>query len=120
MAYKDSSGRITIDENAAARDRKKIRIAITKLEATRRELDNLINQAGNEKGQTSTAVVEKAQELRKKVNGMITNLNETDNFIGRVVQHYFEVDKKVKEAVQAAQLDGGNDAFGSGGKVGSR
>jgi seryl-tRNA synthetase len=134
MAYRDSSGKITIDEYAAAQDIQRLRQAIESLTNSRNAVNALIQQATSEKGQTSSAIIEKAGELKRQLDDMINRLNETLNFISRVVRHYQEVDRKVKEAIQASQMDaantssgGGNSGgggasrpFGSGGKIGSR
>ena len=119
MAYKDSSGRITIDEYAAQQDIRRIRQALDALNNSKVAVNAIIQQAANEKGQTSAAVIEKAGELKKQLDDMINRLNETASFISRVVKHYQEVDRQVKEAIKAAQLigssgGGGNGAFGSG------
>ena len=100
MALKDSSGRITIDEYAAQQDIQKINQAKAALENSKKAIENLINQASNEQGQTAVAIVEKATELRNQINTMIGRLNETSSFISRTIAHYQEVDRLVKEAIQ--------------------
>ena len=100
MAFKDSSGRITIDEYAAQQDIQKINQAKVALENSKKALENLINQASNEQGQTAVAIVEKATELKNQINTMIGRLNETSSFISSTIAHYQEVDRLVKEAIQ--------------------
>ena len=100
MALKDSSGRITIDEYAAQQDIQKINQAKAALENSKKAIENLINQASNEQGQTAVAIVEKATELRNQINTMIGRLNETSSFISSTIAHYQEVDRLVKEAIQ--------------------
>ena len=100
MALKDSSGRITIDEYAAHQDIKKIRYATTALEESRKAIENIINQASTEQGQTAVAIVEKATELKNQINKMIGRLNETSSFISTTIAHYQEVDRLLKEAIQ--------------------
>ena len=100
MAYKDSSGRITIDEHAAQQDIQKINQAKSALENSKKALENIINQASNEQGQTAIAIVEKATELKNQINTMIGRLNETSSFISNTIAHYQEVDRLVKEAIQ--------------------
>jgi len=100
MAYKDSSGRITIDEYAAQQDIQKINQAIAALENSKKAMENIMNQASNEQGQTAVAIIEKATELRNQINTMIGRLNETSSFISNTVAHYREVDRLVKEAIE--------------------
>ncbi len=100
MAFKDSSGRITIDEYAADQDIKRINQAINSLNDSKRALENMINQASGEKGATAVAIVEKANEMKKQIESMINRLNETSSFISRTIAHYREVDRQVKEAIQ--------------------
>lgn len=136
MAYKDSSGKITIDENAAQQDMRRLRQAIDSLNNSKIAVEAVIRQASSEKGQTSAAIIEKAGELKKQLEDMINRLEETQSFISRVVKHYQEVDRKVKEAIQAARIEaannynaggggrsaggGGTGSFGDGGSTGSR
>lgn len=102
MALKDSSGRITIDEHAAQQDINKLHQAIQHLQNSQRAIENIINQAATEQGQTASAILEKAAELSKRINAMIRNLNETSSFISHTVAHYQEVDRLLKEAIQNA------------------
>lgn len=104
MALRDSSGKITIDEVAAAQDIRKIGSAIESLEASGKAVDNILRQADGEKGQTMVATIEKASELRRNINDMIRRLNETRSFIQRTVAHYQEVDRQVKAAIEASRI----------------
>ena len=101
MAYRDERGRITLDENAAHQDMQRLMQAKTTLEDAKKMLENLINQASGEQGQTADAVVEKATELKNRLTTLINRLTETRSFISNTVNHYKEVDRLVKEAVQA-------------------
>ena len=100
MALKDSSGRITIDEQAAQADIRRIGQAVDYLENSKRAIDNILNQASDERGRTADAIVVKTMELGKQIQDMIARLNETSSFISRTVAHYQEVDRQVKEAIQ--------------------
>ena len=102
MALKDSSGRITIDENAAQQDVQRIQQAISALKDSRKAIENIIIQASNEQGQTAVAIVEKATELKNQINNMIGRLNDTSSFISNTITHYQEVDRLVKEAIQTS------------------
>ncbi len=100
MAYKDSSGRITIDEQAAAQDIRRLQEAAQILKDSRKAIVNIINQASGEQGLTARAICEKAREMCNLIDGLINRLNETSSFISRTVAHYQEVDRQVKEAIQ--------------------
>ena len=102
MAYYDENGRITIDESAAQADIKRIETAIASLNNSKKAINNLIQQATSEQGQTSTAVIEKATEMRNQIDAMIARLSETASFISRTVAHYQWVDQKIKEAINAS------------------
>ena len=104
MALKDSSGRITIDEHAAQADIRKLEQAMTVLSESQKALENLLNQAGSEQGQTVRAIEEKAAELKRQVTSLKDNLNVTKQFIQQTVAHYQEVDRQLKAAIQAQQV----------------
>ena len=106
MAYYDFDGKITIDEVAAMKDISKINLAIPKLVNAKTALEQILREGSNSKGDTSAAIIEKSQELIKKINRMIENLNETQRVIKKTVNYYRELDKKVKRAIESASLEG--------------
>lgn len=132
MALYDENGKITIDENAAQYDVRKIQDALYCLNDSRRTLNNLIQQATQTQGETGNAITEKATELRNQIDAMIGRLNETVNFINRTVSHYQWLDQQVKEIINGRANDytaggggyssggGGQGASGSGGGGGTR
>lgn len=103
MALYDENGTITIDENAADYDIRRINEALFHLQNSRAALNNLIKQAVDYQGNTGTAIIEKATELRSQVDDMINRLNETATFIRRTVDHYQWLDHQVKEAIIASE-----------------
>ena len=103
MAYYDENGRITIDEVAAQADIRRIETAIASLNNSKKAINNLIQQATSEQGQTSSAIIEKATEMRNQIDAVISRLSETASFISRTVTHYQWVDQKIKEAINASQ-----------------
>jgi len=102
MAYKDSSGRITIDEQAAAQDIRRLQEAMQILSDSRKAIVNIINQASGEQGLAARAICEKAREMCGLIDALNNRLSETASFISRTVAHYQEVDRQVKEAIQAS------------------
>lgn len=106
VALYDHNGRITIDENAAQYDVRKIQDAIQHLENSRKTMTSLIQQVSNMQGETGDAISEKAIELRKQIDSMIERLNESINFINKTVSHYQWLDKQVKDIINASGGDG--------------
>lgn len=99
MAFYDENGKITIDEVAAQADIRRIETAIASLNNSKKAINNLIQQATSEQGQTSSAIIEKATEMRNQIDSMIGRLSETASFISQTVSHYQWVDQKIKEEI---------------------
>lgn len=97
MAYKDSSGKITIDEIAAKRDIQRIEKAVVSLENARKALENVVSQASSEKGAVSDATVEKTSELIRQIDDMLRRLRETSGFISKTVCRYYLIDKELRD-----------------------
>lgn len=97
MAYKDSSGKITIDEVAAKRDIQRIEKAIVSLENAKKALRNVVRQAASEKGAASDATAEKASELIRQMDDMLRRLRETSGFISKTVRRYYLIDKEIRD-----------------------
>lgn len=116
MALYDQNGKITIDENAAQYDMRKIRDAIQYLESSRKTMTSLIQQASHMQGETGDAISEKAIELRKQIDSMIDRLNESIKFINKTVSHYQWLDKQVKDIINASGGDS-SSASGSSGTI---
>lgn len=110
MAYRDENGTITIDEIAAAKDIKRITEAIAILEESRRTLSKLSKHAATDgKGKTAAAAEAVSNELIKRINAMISNLNETKAFIKKTVEHYQYLDQQIKAIIKAKEaFDNGN------------
>ncbi len=125
MAFKDQNGKITIDEVAARNDILRIESAINSLNNSKQAINNLIQQAANGQGQVTTAIIDKAAEMRNQIDEMVRRLNETSSFISRTVSHYQQLDQQIKREIEAAAavasgvggtINGsGNGQFGGGG-----
>lgn len=124
MAFKDQNGKITIDEVAAKNDILRIESAINSLNNSRQAINNLIHQATNGQGQASTAVIEKASEMRGQIDDMVRRLKETSSFISQTVSYYQKLDMQIKQEIEAAANSVANQiggaAFGSGSGGGFR
>ena len=104
MAFRDQNGKITIDEVAAQQDIQKLATAINALETARRSITHLIQQAENEQGETSIAVVEKATELKTEIEETISRLSETSDLIKKTVAQYQLIDQQIRDAINSSQI----------------
>lgn len=100
MAYRDYNGKITIDELAAKRDIQKINEAVKRLEKARDNLNQLISQGSAMKGSSGEALVSKGVELKRRVEKLISNLQQEVAFINGTIEKYKRLDREVKEAIQ--------------------
>lgn len=100
MAYRNANGQITIDEQVALADVAKEAEAAEILENTKRNLEQIINEASFYKGDTITAIIEKSEELIKNINQLVSNLEETQVYTKKVVAHYKAVDQQCAEVVR--------------------
>ena len=102
MAYFDENGRITIDEDAAAKDIKRLRESAQVLKDSRAAIRSMKSQALEFQGEMSSAIVEKANEMERRQTAMIEKLEETAAYIQKVVNRYQKLDEEIKKAIQAA------------------
>ena len=76
--------------------------------------EELIKQAADGQGETATAVVEKANELKMQIERLISALENTEDYISRTVAKYKRIDKEVTEAIINStrtlgdEINGGN------------
>lgn len=114
MAYRDMNGNITINENAANADIKRLCAAKQYLVDSENAINSLIKQAADGQGETATAVVEKANELKMQIEKLISALENTDDYISRTVAKYKRIDKEVTESIINStrifgdEINGGN------------
>lgn len=101
MAYRDMNGNITINENAANADIKRLCAAKQYLVDSENAINSLIKQAADGQGETATAVVEKANELKMQIERLISALENTEDYISRTVAKYKRIDKEVTEIGRA-------------------
>lgn len=114
MAYRDMNGNITINENAANADIKRLCAAKQYLVDSENAINSLIKQAADGQGETATAVVEKANELKMQIEKLISALENTEDYISRTVAKYKRIDKEVTELIINStrifgdEINGGN------------
>ena len=100
MAYRDMNGNITINENAANADIKRLCAAKQYLVDSENAINSLIKQAADGQGETATAVVEKANELKMQIEKLISALENTEDYISRTVAKYI---KRLPNRLSTAQ-----------------
>ena len=99
MAFKDSNGRITIDEVAAQKDINNIKAAILDLQAARDSLNEIMYQAQSFSGRTAVGIEESSLQLIKEYDNMIRQLNETATTIANTVEKYRKIDEDLKNYI---------------------
>lgn len=107
MAFHDQNGRITIDENAANIDIRRMKEAREKLQASLSAIENLRRDTGSMEGDAATAILEKSEEMRKKLQAMIDKIDAYTDFITRVVKRYQQIDADLKKTIEAARPEAG-------------
>lgn len=80
MAYRDMNGNITINENAANADIKRLCAAKQYLVDSENAINSLIKQAADGQGETATAVVEKPMSLKCRLKSSFP-LSKTQRII---------------------------------------
>ena len=107
MAYRDMNGNITINENAANADIKRLCAAKQYLVDSENAINSLIKQAADGQGET-------ANELKMQIEKLISALENTEDYISRTVAKYKRIDKEVTESIINStrifgdEINGGN------------
>lgn len=96
MAFRDSDGRITIDEIAADKDIKQLRLSIAKMETAVNQLKEIQIQTEEFSGNTGIRIRESAAELIKEITQSIQTTEETIERIQMAVAKYQQIDKDLK------------------------
>lgn len=118
MAFHDEKGRITIDEQAAEQDIRRLREAADILKESREAIRSLRRQSGDMQGKAASAIQAKGQEMEKELAGMIERLEDSADFIRKTVEHYRRLDEELKRAIQAAAHAQSAAQVGSGAAAG--
>lgn len=99
MAFRDSNGKITIDEVAAQKDINHINAAIQDLQAARDSLNEIMHQAQSFSGRTAVSMTEASLQLIREYDRLIRQLNETVTTITNTVEKYRRIDESLKNYI---------------------
>jgi gas vesicle protein len=96
MAFKDSNGKITIDEIAAQKDIANIDAAVADLIQARDSINEIMYQSQSFSGKTATTIGEVSAQILKEYNELIEKLEITKTVIKNTVAHYEKIDEDLK------------------------
>lgn len=99
MAFRDSNGKITIDEVAAQKDINHINAAIQDLQAARDSLNEIMHQAQSFSGRTAVGMTECSARLIKEYDSLIRQLKGSADLIQNTVEKYKKIDEEVKNLI---------------------
>lgn len=105
MAYHDENGKVTIDEEAANADIKRLRNAAQLLDNSMREIQKMgmITSMSTYEAY-KVAIANKNMEMYNRLKDARDELNETANYIDKVVKNYQQKDKLLRDAIKAASI----------------
>ncbi len=101
MAYRDMNGKVMIDEAAAQADIRQERQAEQILRRAANALQAVQNESNSFQGETAAAIGEKAEQLRRQILNLISDLEDTQNYTQRVVRRYWLLDQKWKQTFES-------------------
>ena len=100
MAYHDLNGQIMIDENAALADISRAARAVSILQQASAALSQVCSEVEAYRGDTASALGEKAYELNKQVWAVISNLENAQVYTRNVVEKYRQLDLQWQAIIQ--------------------
>ena len=103
MAYRDMNGKVMIDEAAAQADIRQERQAEQILRRAANALKAVQNESNSFQGETAAAIGERAEQLRRQILNLISNLEDTQNYTQRVVRRYWLLDQKWKQIFESSR-----------------
>ena len=101
MAYRDMNGKVMIDEAAAQTDIRQERQAEQILRRAANALQAVQNESNSFQGETAAAIGERAEQLRRQILNLISDLEDTQNYTQRVVRRYWLLDQKWKQTFES-------------------
>ncbi len=104
MAFKDSNGRITIDDIAAEKDIANVRAANEHLIIAEKLLSQMITISSGFSGNTGKSISEASALLQKQVRLMMEYSDNTVNSIHAVIRKYEEKDRQLKELINGSAM----------------
>ena len=103
MAYRDMNGKVMIDEAAAQADIRQERQAEQILRRAANALQAVQNESNSFQGETAAAIGERAEQLRRQILNLISDLEDTQNYTQRVVRRYWLLDPKWKQIFESSR-----------------
>ena len=103
MAYRDMNGKVMIDEAAARADIRQERQAEQILRRAANALQAVQNESNSFQGETAAAIGERAEQLRRQILNLISDLEDTQNYTQRVVRRYWLLDQKWKQIFESSR-----------------
>lgn len=103
MAYRDMNGKVMIDEAAAQADIRQERQAEQILRRAANALQAVQNESNSFQGETAAAIGERAEQLRRQILNLISDLEDTQNYTQRVVRCYWLLDQKWKQIFESSR-----------------
>ena len=103
MAYRDMNGKVMIDEAAAQADIRQERQAEQILRRAANALQAVQNESNSFQGETAAAIGERAEQLRRQILNLISDLEDTQNYTQRVVRRDWLLDQKWKQIFESSR-----------------
>lgn len=103
MAYRDMNGKVMIDEAAAQADIRQERQAEQILRRAANALQAVQNESNSFQEETAAAIGERAEQLRRQILNLISDLEDTQNYTQRVVRRYWLLDQKWKQIFESSR-----------------
>ena len=103
MAYRDMNGKVMIDEAAAQADIRQERQAEQILRRAAKALQAVQNESNSFQGETAAAIGEWAEQLRRQILNLISDLEDTQNYTQHVVRRYWLQDQKWKQIFESSR-----------------
>lgn len=104
MAYRDMNGKVMIDEAAAQADIRQERPGGAQiLRRAANALQAVQNESNSFQGETAAAIGERAEQLRRQILNLISDLEDTQNYTQRVVRRYWLLDQKWKQIFESSR-----------------
>ena len=121
MAYHDENGKITIDEEAAREDIKRLRNAANMLDDSMKAIQKMrISITKSTYEVYKHSLEDKNTQMYNRLKDARDELNATADYIDKVVKEYQHKDKLIRDAIKAASIGIGVATGGiAGGIVGA-
>ena len=101
MAYRDSDGKITIDEIAAERDIKQLNLSKESMETALKELNEIVAQSEEFSGNSAMRIREASMVMIKDIQKSIEQTDYAISNIQLAVKKNQQIDQDVKGLVNA-------------------